>query len=96
MPYLSSKLFDYDHETNTFSAWVSELGKNPFGPVFNDAVDLGCSIVSDKTGKIADFFITLTEKDREHDIVAWHLKPTPDTTKLFPLLKDTKVVIFND
>lgn len=96
MPYLSSKLFDYDHETNTFSAWMSELGPQPFHPVFNDAADVGVSIVSSKTAAIADFYISLTEKDVEHDIVAWHLIPTPDTIKLFPLLKDTKVVIFND
>ncbi len=96
MPYLSSKLFDYDHDTNTFTAWVAELGKNPFGRMFGDSCDMGCSIVSDKTGAIADFYITLEEKDDEHDVIAWHLKPTSDTVRLFPLLKDTKVVIFND
>lgn len=96
MPYLSSKLFDYDHETNTFSAWVSELGPQPFGPIFNDAIDDGCSIVSDKTGSIADFYISHKEIDDEHELIAWHLAPTRDTIRSFPLLKDTKVVIFND
>lgn len=96
MLYHYSNLFDYDHETNTFTAWISELGPQPFTRVFSDACDLGCSIVSAKTGEVATFYISLTEKDREHDIIAWHLKPTLDTIKLFPLLKDTKVVIFND
>ncbi len=96
MPYLSSKLFDYDHDTNTFTAWVSELGPQPFGPVFNDSIVDGISIVSSKTAAIADFYITEKEMDREHDLVAWHLKPTPDTLKMFPLLKDTRVVVFND
>lgn len=95
MPYHSSKLFTYDHETNSFTAWVSELGTSPFGPVFNDAIDVGCSIVSDKTGKIADFFVNNTEKDAEGDTLAWHLLPTNATKQLFPLLRNSSVTVFN-
>lgn len=96
MSHLSSKLFNYDHETNTFTAWMSEIGPRPFRPIFNDSIDLGCSITSTKTGTVADFYITLEERDVDHDIVAWHLKPTPDTKRLLPLIKDAKLVIFND
>ena len=96
MAHISSKLFDYDHDTNTFSAWVSELGPQPFHQIFEDAADVGVSIVSSKTAEIADFFISITEKDAEQDIVAWHLKPTPITIQKLPLLKDATVVIFND
>lgn len=96
MPYHSSKLFSYDHDTNTFTVWVSELGRTPFGPIFNDAIDDGFSIVSAKTGLAPDFYVVLSEKDGEHELVAWHLEPTADTVRLFPLLKNTKVVVFND
>ena len=96
MAHISSKLFDYDHDTNTFTAWVSELGPRPFHQIFEDACDQGCSIVSSKTAQIADFYVSLEEHDAEHDIIAWHLKPTTATVKKLPLLKDATVVIFND
>lgn len=96
MPYLSSKLFDYNRTTATFTAEVSGLGPRPFGPVFNDAIDDGFSLVSAKTGNVADFYIYRAERDRESEITHWVLKPTSDTIRLFPHLKDTTVVVFND
>lgn len=88
--------FSFDHDTNTFTAWASELGSRMFGQVFEDACDVGLTIVSCKTGSMASFYIVETEKDDEHDIHAWRLKPTDATVRQFPLLKDTTVIVFND
>jgi hypothetical protein len=96
MSHLSSKLFNYDHETNTFTAWASELGPQPFRQIFDDACDEGCSIVSVISGQIADFYVTLEEKDAERNVTAWHLDPTAATVRRLPLTKDAKIVIFND
>lgn len=91
-----SQQFDYDHDTNTFTAWASELGSRMFGQVFEGACDVGLSIVSGKTGSEAVFYIAETEKDDDNDISAWRLKPTDATVRQFPLLKDTTVIVFND
>lgn len=96
MPYLSSKLFDYDRATDTFYAEVSELGPQPFGSVFNDAIDSGFSMVSAKTAAIADFYIYNTNRDADSDVTHWLLKPTRDTIQLFPSLRNTTAVVWND
>lgn len=91
-----SQQFDYDHDTNTFTAWASELGSRMFGQLFEDACDVGLTIVSGRTGSISSFYISEEQRDDDNDISAWYLKPTNETVKRFPLLKDATVVVFND
>lgn len=91
-----SAQFTYDHDTNTFTGWASELGSRLFAPVYEDAADLGLTIVSGKTGSGATYYIAEEERDDDNDISLWKLMPTPETIRRLPLLKDTTVIVFND
>lgn len=89
-----SKKFNYDHDTNAFTAWASDLGPHMFDRIYDDACDIGLSIVSHKTGAVSTFYVDKEERN-DGDIMAWHLKPTEGTVRRHPLLKDTTVIVFN-
>lgn len=99
VPRHSSKKFSYDSDTNAFTAWASTLDegmkKHMFGRIFNDACDEGMYIVSDKTGAEAGFAVDREERNDDNDITSWVLKPTDETKRKFPLLKNATVTIFN-
>jgi hypothetical protein len=86
---ISSSRFSF--KGNTFSTEASDLGRSfELDRVYDDALDLGFSIVSAKTGKIAVFAFYNHEKDGEGDLVSWIFRcVTPGLTHL-------KAVIFND
>lgn len=67
-----SKLFSF--KDNTFSAFASDLPKNwnP-GQVYDDACDVGFTIISARTGKPAVFALTKTVTD-DGDTLSWVFK----------------------
>lgn len=93
--HLSSQ-FEYDHDTNTFTAWASELGSYTFKRLYGDACDYGFDIVSCKTGAVSTFYVTEEDRDDDNDVTAWRMKPTAETIRKHPLLKDASVIVFND
>lgn len=93
--HLSSQ-FSYDRDTNTFTAWVAELGSYAFKRLYEDACDEGFEIVSCKSGSVSTFYVETEHRDDDNDVTHWTLKPTTETLRKHPLLKDTKVIVFND
>ena len=84
---ISSSRFLY--KKGVFSAEMSELRDLKIGQVYDDACDVGFTIVSEKTGKPAVFARTSMEF-REGDLISVNFKcATPGLTHL-------KVVLFND
>lgn len=91
--------FWFDRETGTFTAEASDLariGSEIFHRLYDDACDIGITIVNDKTGRWADFFLYAIDKDQEGDIACWKLAPTYETKRRIPGATNLKVVIFND
>lgn len=90
---VSSSLFSF--KDDKFVAEVSELGKTlnfrsfQFGRVFDDACDIGFTIVSEKTGKHAVFAMTNRLYDTE-ELQAWEF------VCVTPGLQYLKATIFND
>lgn len=99
IPRHSSKKFSYDSDTNSFTAWASELDvgmtKPMFGRIFPDACDEGLYIVSAITGDEAGFAVYRASRNIDDDITSWLLTPTDETKRKFPLLKNATVTIFN-
>jgi hypothetical protein len=86
-PISSSK---FHFKKNTFTAEASELRDLKLGRVYDDACDMGFTIVSEKTGKGVVFVQTEDTVDREGDLLSINfVSVTPGLTNL-------KVVIFND
>lgn len=85
---ISSTRFNF--KGHTFIAEASELRNFCLGQVYDDACDLGFTIISAKTGKGAVFVENDPEKDAEGDVLAWNFKCiTSGLTHL-------KAVIYND
>jgi hypothetical protein len=90
---LSSSLFSYHGDTQTFTAEVSTLciGRGTdYGRVYDDACDYGFTIVSRRTGKEVVFAHDHDDRDREGDLAGeWFVAVTPGYTHL-------KALVIND
>ena len=86
-PISSSKFY---FKSGVFSAEASELRDLKLSRVYDDACDMGFTIISEKTGKGVVFAQTEDTVDREGDLLSINfVSVTPGLTHL-------KVVIFND
>lgn len=99
----STSMFHWTPEDGLFSQELSSLGvaphQNAFHQLYSDACDEGITLISEVTGKEANYFVdhmdrTLTEDGWETH--GWNLLPTPETLRQSPQLKNTRVLIIND
>lgn len=94
---LSSNQFTLDRNTRTYSAEISNFGKGfRFEQLYPDSCDLGFVLVSPTTGHEATYYVSRTEKDVDGDVTYWLLIPTPVTLRKYPILGDTRILIYND
>lgn len=87
---VSTDRFNYIASDNTFVADASDL--NGFGRVYDDACDLGVTLVSAKTGREVVFVVTAERRDGEGEILFWELRPATLDTRRSP----GTVQIYND
>jgi hypothetical protein len=88
LPSIPSSSFEYDK--GFFSAEASELGSSfNIGKIFDDACDVGFSIVSAKTGSKAIFALSGVDTN-EGDVLCWNFKCVTKN------LEYLEAVIFND
>lgn len=93
--------FTYNPKNKGFVAEASDLGtidQEIFHPIYPDACDPGITLISEKTGKHADYFLYRTERSANEDreLLYWTLHPTAETLRRLPALRGTYVTIFND
>lgn len=94
---ISSKQFSYSGATREFCAFISDFGPNfRFKQVYDDAVDEGLSIVSQRTGHTVDFVVTNVIRDREGDVSGWKLEPTTKSIRQHPSARGVVAIVFND
>jgi hypothetical protein len=70
---VSTDRFTYIPATNTFVAEASELPA--MSRVFNDACDVGYTLISQRTGREVIFAVTGIERDREGELLYEDLRP---------------------
>lgn len=96
----STAMFHWSPEDGLFSQELSSLGVKPtvnaFHQLYSDACDEGITLISETTGKEANYYINSVDKDDEGDTCGWNLLPTQETIRALPKLKNTKVLIIND
>lgn len=85
---LSSNNFTF--KDNKFIGELSQFRGTRFERVYDDACDVGFSVISVKTGKHAVFALDRYETDSENDLIAMHF------VCVTPGLKNLKAVLFND
>ncbi len=86
-PYSLSK-FSYDKETGVLATEASTLQLTRFEQIYDDACDVGISIISHKTGNVETFYLNDTHYVGD-DLAHWTLKPVNSK-------KNLSVIIFND
>jgi hypothetical protein len=99
-----TSMFDWTPEDGLFSQELSLLGVGPrvnaFHQLYNDACDEGITLISDTTGKEADYYVDnidwMNEFTEDREIAGWKLLPTPETVRTHPRLKNTRVLLIND
>lgn len=94
-----STSFDFNRETKEFVAEISMLqhgGKNPLGQLYDDACDQGFVMVSAKTNKLVDFYLSDTQRDAEGDVQYWEFKPSIRAVFYNKDLEGVTVIVLND
>lgn len=93
----------FDWASDIPSAEASDLGIRAvdmpfaFGPIYNDAADIGMALRSPTTGKITVWVLShkIPTPDSE-DIGGWEFIPAPETIREFPHLAHRKIIVWND
>jgi hypothetical protein len=95
----STSQFWWTPKSGLFSQDLSSLCRDPrvsiFHQLYNDSCDAGITLISDKTGKEADFFVNEVDM-HDGEVQGWYLLPTPETIRKLPRLNNTRVLIIND
>lgn len=99
LTYHLSNLFEYDVDTQRFSAEISMLsagGKRPaFCQIFNDSADEGLVLVSRHTGTEVHYVANRTNSNNEGEILSWELIPTDASLRKVPSCRGTSIVVYN-
>ena len=81
---------------NKLVAFISDFGPDfRFEQVYPDACDQGFTLVSHKTGFEVTVVNTHTET-QDGEIKWWEFKPTAESKRRVPLMRDFEVTLFND
>lgn len=95
---VSTKQFNYDKATRTFSADMSTLDQgrrfNVWHQAYSDACDEGIRLESHITGKEVMYVVEKRDMN-DTDIAGWHLVPTKESIRKVPECKGTKMFIVN-
>jgi len=95
-----SDALDYDAATKTFSAEASDLAHLATAPdelfhyLYDDANDMGITIISLKTGAEVEYY--LSSKTDDWIDYQWTLSPTAESVRKYPGCAGTTVTIYND
>ena len=72
---VSTERFNYNAASNTFSAEMSDLTGLHMTRVYDDACDVGYTLVSVKTGREIVFAVEHEERDGEGELLWIDLRP---------------------
>lgn len=94
---IPSDKFTYDRTTRTFSAEASDFPNHaPFQRLYDDAVDVGFTMKSTKTGAEVVYTMEQVHRDGEGETTHWTFVPTRESYNRHREAVNTKVVVFND
>lgn len=91
----NSSQFSYDKEQKMFMADISEV-PSALRQLWNDSMDLGFGIRSERTGSVVFYTLSNIERDRDGDVLTWLFEPTQMSCAMTPGATYTSVVIIND
>lgn len=67
-PKISTRPFMYSPSDNTFVACASDLRGFRLGRIYDDACDVGFTLISQRTGREIVFALAHEERDRDGDL----------------------------
>lgn len=91
---VSTDRFTYNARDKRFSAEISDLGRGfTFGRVYDDACDVGLTLVSARTGRTMVFSVLDEERDREGELQCWVLRSVQGASGA---LGEYSMTLYND
>jgi len=88
---LLSQSFSY--KSKTFSAFLSDFGRTtPWGMIYDDAIDQGFMLRSERTGDCKAFRQVEIQKNGEGDVEAYIFEPCNNALRT----EGVKVIFYND
>lgn len=67
-----------------------------FGPLYDDAADVGIALRNERERTVATFALSNEKRDDEGDVQMWVFEPTSESIQVHPSLKGWTVILFND
>ena len=64
--------------------------------LYDDAMDVGFAIKSDKTGNVITFSMVDVKRDDEGELQYWTYAATADCIRKYPECRKIQIIIFND
>jgi hypothetical protein len=95
---ISSAYFNWQKDTNTFVAEMSDLSKhfNPMKQVWNDSADVGFVLIGEKTDKEVIFTFSHEDKNQEGEVQGWNFEIYLDNKTKALGMQGVKALIIND
>lgn len=76
---------------------ASDIGFRRFEQLYDDACDVGLALVNPRSGNVTRWYLLETITDpREGEVLGWMLKPTPETVRKQPELRNYQLNMIND
>lgn len=76
---------------------ASDIGLRGFEQLYDDACDVGIALMNPRNGNVTRWYLLETITDpHEGEVLGWILKPTPESIRKQPELKEYQLNIVND
>lgn len=91
-----SSMFSWSEGGNMATCEASDMENRHLQRIYDDAMDVGFAIKSDKTGRVVKFFMESVETDTEGEITHWVYKACHEDVRVNPAAAFVNVWVFND
>ena len=97
---VNTNVLHYHKPTNKFVGEASDfcsINQQMFDQLSPDAIDVGLTLVSEKTGEKADYYLAHTQySECDNELQYWELLPTEKAIQDNPTLQGSSITIYND
>jgi len=95
----SSRQFTYHPRDKTLTAEASDLDNRHLQKLYDDAMDVGFTVKSEKTGHVVVYVMSSPfyyGKGSDRELGGWNYEPSSESIRKYPECDGTKAIIFND
>lgn len=91
-----SEMFTWSDGGRSASCEASDMGDRHLQRLYDDAMDVGFAMKSEKTGRVVKFYMDEIHKNDEQEVTHWTYKACHEDVRLNPEAMFIVVTVFND